>query len=74
MRFADTRWTRAVTDWIPPDVERIPGCPPTHWSDFFVEALNERYDALRFHPARRIYWSTLSSDKDKWRCCWCPFE
>ncbi|VDP19647.1 unnamed protein product [Heligmosomoides polygyrus] len=74
MRFADTRWTRAVTDWIPRDVKRIPGCPPTHWSDFFVEALNERYDALRVRPARRIHWSTLSSAKDKWRRCWCPFE
>ncbi|VDP03088.1 unnamed protein product [Heligmosomoides polygyrus] len=74
MRFADTRWTRAVTDWIPRDVKRIPGCPPTLWSDFFVEALNERYDALRVRPARRIHWSTLSSDKDKWRRCWCSFE
>ncbi|VDP32600.1 unnamed protein product [Heligmosomoides polygyrus] len=70
----DTRWTRAVTEWIPRDIKRIPGWPPTRWSDFFVEALHERYDALRAHPARRIYWSTLTSGKDEWRRCWCPFE
>ncbi|VDO78414.1 unnamed protein product [Heligmosomoides polygyrus] len=29
MRFADTSWTSAVTDWIPRDVKRAPGRQPT---------------------------------------------
>ncbi|VDP04346.1 unnamed protein product [Heligmosomoides polygyrus] len=51
MRFADTRWTRAVTYWIPRDVKRTQGRSPTRWSDFFVNALN---DALHVPRARRI--------------------
>ncbi|XGW32319.1 hypothetical protein V3C99_017117 [Haemonchus contortus] len=29
MRHSDDRWTRMVTDWIPRDVKRTPGRPPT---------------------------------------------
>ncbi|XGW15320.1 hypothetical protein V3C99_001083 [Haemonchus contortus] len=29
MRYSDDRWTRAVADWIPRDIKRTPGRPPT---------------------------------------------
>ncbi|KAE9418044.1 hypothetical protein Angca_003529, partial [Angiostrongylus cantonensis] len=33
MRMNDNRWTRAVSDWIPRDVKRTAGRPPTQWSE-----------------------------------------
>ncbi|KAE9417350.1 hypothetical protein Angca_003452, partial [Angiostrongylus cantonensis] len=33
MRMNDNRWTRAVSNWIPRDVKRTAGRPPTQWSE-----------------------------------------
>ncbi|KAE9421154.1 hypothetical protein Angca_008078, partial [Angiostrongylus cantonensis] len=33
MRMNDNRWTGAVSDWIPRDVKRTAGTPPTRWSE-----------------------------------------
>ncbi|VDP03584.1 unnamed protein product [Heligmosomoides polygyrus] len=74
MCFADTRWTRAVTDWIPRDVKRTPGRPPTRLSDFFVKAPNDRYDALCVPRERRIHCNTQGRDNDDCRRCWRPLE
>ncbi|XP_055964648.1 uncharacterized protein LOC130017907 [Sorex fumeus] len=74
MRFKDDRWTRAVTDWIPRDVKRPRGRPPTRWSDFFVKIMNDRFEALHVPGANRCHWATLACNRDKWRRYWRPLE
>ncbi|WKY15467.1 hypothetical protein Q1695_000727 [Nippostrongylus brasiliensis] len=44
------------------------------WSDFFVESLNDRFDALRVPRSRRTDWSTMARDRDEWRRYWRSLE
>ena len=74
MRFNDDRWTKAVTDWIPRDVKRSQGRPPTRWCDFFTNSLKERYDAQRIPGAQRTHWATLARDREKWKLYWRPLD
>ncbi|KAK6755704.1 hypothetical protein RB195_014223 [Necator americanus] len=70
MRFNDNRWTTAVSDWVPRDIKRTTGRPPTRWSDFFTKSFKENYDALRVSRERRNHLATLARDRDKWKNYW----
>ncbi|KAK6756793.1 hypothetical protein RB195_014925 [Necator americanus] len=74
MRFNDNRWTRAVSNWVPRDIKRTTGRPPTQWSDFFTKSFKEKYDALRVPRERRNHWATLARDRDKWKNYWRPLD
>ncbi|KAK6765268.1 hypothetical protein RB195_025268 [Necator americanus] len=74
MRFNDNRWTRAVSDWVPRDIKRTTGRPPTRWSDFFTKSFKEKYDALRVPRERRNHWATLARDRDEWKNYWRPLD
>ncbi|KAK6730840.1 hypothetical protein RB195_007357 [Necator americanus] len=71
MRFNDSRWTRAVSDWVPRDIKRTTGRPPTRWSDFFTKSFKENYDALRVPRERRNH---AARDQDKWKNYWRPLD
>ncbi|KAK6735762.1 hypothetical protein RB195_018789 [Necator americanus] len=66
--------TRAVNDWVPRDVRRTTGGPPTRWSDFFTKSFKEKYDVLRVPRERRNHWATLARDRDKWENYWPPLD
>ncbi|VDP13275.1 unnamed protein product [Heligmosomoides polygyrus] len=63
MRFADTGWMRAVTDWIPSRCQEKIRTSTYCWSNFFVKALNERY-ALRVPLVIGALWHTIGRDGD----------
>ncbi|VDM61608.1 unnamed protein product [Angiostrongylus costaricensis] len=67
MRMNDNRWTRGVSYWIPEDVKRTAGRPPTRCSELFTKSLEEGYDARRVPRARRTHWATLARDRGKWK-------
>ncbi|KAK6742308.1 hypothetical protein RB195_009896 [Necator americanus] len=71
MRLNDNHWTRAVSDWVPRDIKRTIGRPPTRWSDFFTKSFKENCDALRVPRERMNHWATLEPrDRGKWKNCW----
>ncbi|KAK6762009.1 hypothetical protein RB195_022923 [Necator americanus] len=74
MRFNDNRLTRAVSDWVPRDIKRTTGRPPTRWSDFFTKSLKEKFDALCVPRERRNHWATLARDRNKWKNYWRPLD
>ncbi|KAK6761902.1 hypothetical protein RB195_022842 [Necator americanus] len=70
MRFNNNRWTRAVSDWIPCDIKRTAGKPPTRWSDFFTKSFKENYVPRE----RKNHWATLARDRDQWKNYWRPLD
>ncbi|KAK6761014.1 hypothetical protein RB195_022183 [Necator americanus] len=63
-----------ISDWVPRDIKRATGRPPTRWSNFFTKSFKEKYDALRVPRERRNHWATLARDRDKWKNYWGPLD
>lgn len=52
-----------------------PGYPAgIFFSEFFVEALSEKYDSVRVHHPKNVNWTTMTCDGDEWKRCWYPLS
>ncbi len=84
-RRTDDRWTLRTLEWIPRDVKRPRGRPPTRWADVFVERMDQlknqleanfapRSRDLRHQRPIRTSWLTLARDRNGWKLCCGPHD
>ncbi|CAD6185382.1 unnamed protein product [Caenorhabditis auriculariae] len=58
-RRQDDRWFTRLTHWIPRNIKRPLGRPPTRWTDYFRKNISQ--------PGR--HWMTVAQDRAAWRTC-----
>ncbi|CAD6191178.1 unnamed protein product [Caenorhabditis auriculariae] len=59
IRRQDDRWSTRTTHWIPRNIKRPLGRPPTRWTDYFRKNISQ--------PGR--HWMTVAQDRAAWRTC-----
>ncbi|CAD6195925.1 unnamed protein product [Caenorhabditis auriculariae] len=59
IRRQDDRWSTRLTHWIPRNIKRPLGRPPTRWTDYFRKNISQ--------PGR--HWRTVVQDRAAWRTC-----
>ncbi|CAD6195393.1 unnamed protein product [Caenorhabditis auriculariae] len=59
IRRQDDRWSTRLTHWIPRNIKRPLGRPPTSWTDYFRKNISQ--------PGR--HWMTVAQDRAAWRTC-----
>ncbi|CAD6194891.1 unnamed protein product [Caenorhabditis auriculariae] len=59
IRRQDDRWSTRLTHWIPRNIKRPLGRPPTRWTDYFRKNISQ--------PGR--HWRTVAQDRAAWRTC-----
>ncbi|CAD6192360.1 unnamed protein product [Caenorhabditis auriculariae] len=59
IRRQDDRWSTRLTHWIPRNIKRPLGRPPTRWTDYFRKNISQ--------PGR--HWMTVAQDRAAWRTC-----
>ncbi|CAD6185922.1 unnamed protein product [Caenorhabditis auriculariae] len=57
IRRQDDRWSTRLTHWIPRNIKRPLGRPPTRWTDYFRKNISQ--------PGR--HWMTVAQDRAAWR-------